>query len=75
MIRCPVICIVQVWAYSSANDAEQRGQVEHGDDAEPGQVAGRDVAVDDQLGQVRRRQLEHRVADDRDDARSATCGR
>ena len=36
-----------------------------GDDPKAREVPGRDIAVDDQFGQKRRRQLEERVRDDR----------
>ena len=44
--------------------AGQDRQVDPRDVHQSAQVAGGDVRVDDQLGQVRRRQLQHRVRDD-----------
>jgi hypothetical protein len=40
------------------------GEVERGKARESGDVAGRDVAVDDQLGQIGRRELQRRMRDD-----------
>ena len=44
MMRCPVICSIQVCRYSSANDAEQDGEERQRDPVQPGQIARGDVA-------------------------------
>ncbi len=44
--------------------AGEGGEIEQGDDAESRDVAGRDVGVDDELRQVRRRELRRRVGHD-----------
>ena len=64
MIRCPITCIVHVWRYSRRNDAIERDQIQRGDRAQPAKIADRDVSIDHDLGQVRRRQIESRVPDD-----------
>jgi hypothetical protein len=46
---------------------KQGCQVHRGDGREAGQIASRDIAVDDDLREVRRRQLQGRVANDRRD--------
>ena len=67
MIRCPVSCIVQVCRYSAANAADQDGDVHRGEAIEPVQVAGRDVAVDGDLDQVRLRQRRAGADEDGDE--------
>ena len=44
MIRWPVSCIVQVWTYSAANDADEDAEVEQRQPVEPVEIAGGDVA-------------------------------
>ena len=66
MIRCPVICIVQVCRYSSG---ERRDRGSRGSAAasrsEAVEAADCDEAVDGHLHQVRLRQLRGRARDDR----------
>ena len=53
--------------YSSMNEATSSVEIRGRDRCQAGQIARRDVAIDHELGEVRRAPARARVADDGDD--------